>query len=473
MATYAQAGSTAGSDQPAPGEPPYPRAAYAWYVVLVLSLAYTFSFVDRQILTLLVAPIRRDLGLTNTEITLLQGIAFAIFYTFMGFPVGRMVDRSSRRTIIAIGIVVWSLATAACGLATNFWELFVARIFVGVGEAALGPAAFSLIADYFPPRRRGAALGFYGVGIYVGAGLAFVIGGLVAQQLSGVEMIVVPVLGEMHQWSLVFFVVGLPGVLVAALIFTIREPFRREVKTGLRADGTHGAVHATVGDLVAFLKGNWKTFACHNIGFGLLAMTSYGAGFWIPNYLMWNLGWDQAQAGGYYGLLVILFGTPGVILGGLLGDRLGQRGGRNARMQVGLICAIGSLVPTVGFVLVQGEVATMAVLAVATLFLSMQSSAGPAALQEVVPNQLRGQVAALYVFTVTLIGLGLGPTVMALVLDHVFGYDQAVGMAVAIVAAVALPLAGVLFWLGMAPFARSRDDLARAVGSGAPAASPA
>ena len=152
-------------------EPPYPDPMYAWYVVGILMLAYTFSFIDRQILSLLVGPIRRDLAITDTQMSLLHGLAFAIFYTFLGLPIGRVVDSRSRRKVIIIGITVWSLMTAACGLANRFVTLFLARMGVGVGEATLNPAAYSLITDYFPKEKQGRAMGIYGMGIYMGAGL--------------------------------------------------------------------------------------------------------------------------------------------------------------------------------------------------------------------------------------------------------------------------------------------------------------
>ena len=198
-----------------PTEPPYPPASYAWYVVGVLTFVYVFSFIDRTILNLLVAPIRRDLDINDTQMSVLMGSAFALAYTFFGIPLGRMADSQNRRGLIAVGFVVWSLFTAGCGLAKNFWQMLLMRIGVGVGEASLSPAAYSLIYDYFPPHRRATALSVYGTGIYLGGGLALLLGGVVIKLASAQESWVLPIIGETRPWQVIFLMVGLPGVIVS------------------------------------------------------------------------------------------------------------------------------------------------------------------------------------------------------------------------------------------------------------------
>jgi MFS family permease len=207
----------------------YPSVGYAWYVVAVLTLAYVVSFIDRQILGLLVEPIQRDLGIGEKQISLLMGLTFAVFYTLFGVPLGRLADTRSRRTIIAAGIGVWSLMTAGCGLAKHFWQLALFRVGVGVGEAALSPSAYSLIADYFRPERRSTAMSVYSMGIFVGSGLAFIVGGMVAQFSAAQESYVLPLIGGIRSWQLVFLIVGFPGLAVALLLYTIREPTRKGV----------------------------------------------------------------------------------------------------------------------------------------------------------------------------------------------------------------------------------------------------
>ena len=179
-------------------EPPWPNPIYAWYVVGVLMLAYTNSFIDRQILYLLFEPIRNDIGISDTQISLLAGLAFSVFYTVMGIPLARLADQSNRKAIITVGVASWSLMTALCGAAQNFWQLFLARIGVGVGEATLSPAAFSIISDYFPKNRIARAFSVYSMGVYFGAGLAMMIGGLVIKMVSASPTVVLPLVGEVY-----------------------------------------------------------------------------------------------------------------------------------------------------------------------------------------------------------------------------------------------------------------------------------
>src|SRR6266851_1403670 len=255
-------------------EDPYPSAGYAWYVVGVLTLVYIFSFIDRQILNLLVRPIRRDLGITDFQMSLLMGFSFALFYTFFGIPLGRLADSRSRRTIIAAGVAVWSIMTAACGLARNFAQMLLLRVGVGVGEAALSPAAYSIITDYFPSKRRSTAISVYSMGIYIGSGVAFIVGGLVAGLASAQETWNVPIVGATRPWQVVFFIVGLPGVLLSLLVYTVREPVRRGVRMMKAADGTTRVAQVPMIEVIAYLKQNWRTFFCHNVGFALLSFSS-------------------------------------------------------------------------------------------------------------------------------------------------------------------------------------------------------
>src|SRR5262245_7551860 len=296
----------------------YPRAGYAWYVVAVLTLAYMVSFIDRQILSLLVRPIRADLGISDTEISLLMGLTFAIFYTLFGIPLGRLADTRSRRTIIAAGIGFWSLMTAGCGLAKNFWQLALMRVGVGVGEAALSPSAYSLIADYFRPERRATAMSVYSMGIFIGSGLAFVLGAAVATFAAGKEDFVLPVLGTVRSWQLVFLVVGLPGLAVALLLYTIREPSRKGARR--LTDGATATQPPTTREVWAYLCDNWKTFACLNLGTALISLSSYAMSSWVPEMFGRRYGWTIRERGTVFGLIVGIAGTLGIVKGGRVGD---------------------------------------------------------------------------------------------------------------------------------------------------------
>jgi MFS family permease len=283
----------------------YPRVGYAWYVVAVLTLAYVFSFIDRQILSLLVGPIQRDLGISDKQLSLLMGASFAVFYTLFGIPLGRLADTRNRRSLIAAGIAFWSLMTAACGVTRTFWQLALARMGVGVGEATLSPSAYSLIADYFRPERRSTAMSVYSMGIYLGSGLSFILGGLVVKFASAQESLLLPFIGPIRSWQMVFLYVGLPGLAVAMLLFTIREPVRRGL-AGLR--GGQMAAHASMREVRNYLSDNRATFAFLNLGMALITLNAYGAVSWIPAMFARRHGWAPADAGLVFGLIVAFGG---------------------------------------------------------------------------------------------------------------------------------------------------------------------
>lgn len=444
------------SNDPAgpPGEGPYPDPTYAWYVVGVLTLAYVFSFIDRQILNLLVGPIERDLGIGDTQMSLLMGFSFAVFYTLFGIPLGRLADSRSRRGVIAAGVALWSVLTAGCGLARRFWQLGLLRMGVGVGEASLSPAAYSLIADYFRPERRATAISVYSMGIYIGSGLAFILGGLVVKFASGRDHFDVPLVGPTRPWQLIFFLVGLPGLLVSLLLLTVREPPRR----GGRGPGA-GAVGSPVplGEVWVYFRDNRATLAFLYLGVACLTFSSYGASTWIPTFFVRRHGWSAGEAGVVFGLVVAVAGTLGIVAGGRLADRLRLRGRADAEVRVALLAAVGWL-PFGGlYSLVPRASWAVALLVPVIFFGSAPFGVAPAAIQRMMPNPLRAQATALYLFVINLIGLGLGPTAVALVTDRVFRDNRAVGLSLLLVGLAADSAAVVLLWFGLRPYRRSLD----------------
>lgn len=445
--------------QPQENEEPYPPQGYAWYVVGVLTFVYIFSFIDRQILSLLVRPIRRDLGISDFQMSLLMGFSFALFYTFFGLPLGRLADSRSRRTIIAVGFAVWSVMTAGCGLARNFVQLLLLRMGVGVGEAALSPAAYSMITDYFPPKRRATAISVYGMGIYIGSGVAFIVGGLVSGAASVQESWDLPLVGATRPWQVVFFIVGLPGVLLALLMYTVREPVRRGIKTLTASDGTTRFAQVPKREVVAYLKQNWRTFVCHNVGFALLSFSSYGSSAWIPTFFIRNHGWNESQAGQVYGWIVAIASTLGIVAGGRLADWMVERGYKDATMRVGLIVALAWLPFGLLYPVVPNAYWAVALLIPAAFLASAPFGVSAAAIQQMMPNSMRGQASAIYLFVVNLIGLGIGPSAVAAVTDWVFEDDQAVRYSLVSVAAFAHLGAATLLWAGLKPFIASLERL--------------
>lgn len=438
---------------------PFPNQIYAWYVVIILMLAYTVSFIDRQILSLLVDPIRSDLKISDTEMSLLQGLSFAVFYTLMGLPLGRLADQRSRRGIITLGVLFWSVMTAACGFAKDYWQLFLARMGVGVGEAALSPSAYSIIADIIPPQRLSLAIGVYGIGVFLGAGLAMIIGGTIVGMVGETGSIDFFLIGEIRSWQAVFILVSLPGLLIVALMATVKEPKRRGTIRTSVVNGVEKIQGVPVREVIAYLRANLRTVALHNLAVASLVISLYGGMAWIPTFFKRIHDFGPAEVGLKYGFIILIFGTLGVLFGSWSSDRMLAKGVRDAKIRTGMYSALGVILPSIAFPLIDNPSYALALIAVATFFMTFAFGAAPAALQEIMPNQMRGQASAIYLCVISLIGLSIGPTAIALITDYVYGYDEAIRYALAIVPAVAMGLAAILFALCLKPYKDSLDHL--------------
>ncbi len=436
----------------------YPPPGYAWYVVSVLTLAYIISFIDRQILSLMVGPIQKDLGIGDKQMGLLMGLTFAVFYTLFGIPLGRLADTRSRRVIISVGIAVWSLMTAGCGLARTFWQLAVMRMGVGVGEASLSPSAYSLISDYFRPELRSTAISVYSMGIYVGSGLAFILGGFITWLVSGQESTTLPWLGPVRSWQLIFFLVGLPGLLVSLLLLTIREPIRKGVRLG--SDGS-AATPPSNREVWSYIRMNARTFLCLTLGTGLVAMYGYGAYSWIPAMLIRRFAWTQSKTGLVFGLIVAIGGTFGIVMGGRLADWLRQKGYTDSDVRVALWGAMAGLPAVLLFPMAPSANWAAVLLVPVVVFMSMPFGVAPAAIQQMMPNTMRAQATAVYLFVINLVGIGLGPTVVAALTEDVFHDKNAVHLSLLVVGVGAFCAAILLLWAALRPYRRSLETLSR------------
>ncbi len=421
---------------------------YAWYCLFILLGIYVNSFLDRSILGLLVGPIKSTVGLTDSQMGFLMGPAFAVFYTIAGLPLGWLADRMSRLTLIAVGQLFWTLSTVSFGLGGTWVHLAIARCCVGVGEASLTPSAYSLISDLFDPRRIGRALSIYGMGIYVGSGLASLIGGLLTKGYKLDQVYNLPIIGEHLGWQLVFFIVAIPTVPLTLLLLTLREPARK----GRIA--TTGKVPVSL--FFNYAKTHKGTLLCHTFGFACLALSGYGTSAWIPEFFIRTHGWTPARVGTSLGLATMILGPIGIITGGWLGDFLLQKGYLDSKMRVSLFAAIlwlpfGILCP----LMPTGE-SSFYMLLPAIFLSSIHWGIAPAALQEFMPNQMRGQVSALYLFVINLIGLGLGPMVLALVTDKIFKSDQQIHYSLLLTTGTATVLAIIALSLGLPRLRKSR-----------------
>ena len=421
----------------------WPHQGYAWFVVIILMTLYIFSFVDRMIIALLVGPIKQHLSLTDTHIGLLHGLAFAVFYTFVGVFLARLADSWNRVKLIAIGVLLWGLATAACGLAGSFASLFVARMLVGVGEATLSPAAYSLISDYFPPEKRARAMSLYTSGIYFGVGIAMIFGGLVIKLVSGGDGLDFPVVGSVEPWQAVFFLVGLPGILFCILVrLAVKEPERREVS----------ASPPTFAAFRAFFMQRRSIYLGHYIGFAFLVLYSYTFSAWSPAVLTRTYGISSADAGLWLGLAIFISAPTGIMLGSVLSTKLRPRYGKGSSVQLGAFAALLGIVPAILFPLAPTVLSAILLMGLTQFMISIPFGVAPAALHEVTPNQYRGQVIAMYLFFINIIGLGTGPLLAGLITDYVFADEAMIGYSLMVMAIVFLPLSAIILTRARKPF---------------------
>lgn len=413
-----------------PSEPAYPKPTYAWYVVVILFLAFVVSYIDRQIISLLVDPIKADLDISDTQIGLLQGFAFTVFYTFAGIPLGRLADKKNRKIIIVAGMFLWSIMTAMCGMAKSFTHLFIARIGVGAGEASLTPAANSLISDYFPKDKRGKPIALYFMGVYVGVGLSFILGGMVVGMVSSVgDTIALPLLGELSAWQMTFIVVSIPGLLLVALMATVKEPFRRGM---VSSDGKE--VDSGLGATRDFFLNHFKTYTVIFLGFGLAGSMAIGFFAWTTPLFNRIHGWEISHIGYTFGTIVMVMGTLGIILGGTIADRLLQKGQQHAYIKVAIWSVLGAMVFAGSAAMVPNPYLAFALLCPAVACFGMPVALAPAAVNYITPNQFRGQAIAIYIFIVGMINNVIGPVSVGLLNDYLFEDPMAINQSMLCVA---------------------------------------
>jgi MFS family permease len=425
---------------------PYPPTSVAWYAVVMLMLAYILSFVDRIIFGLLVGPIRQHFEINDTVFSLLYGWGFAFFYTFCGIFIGWAADRHNRRNLVVWGVAIWSLMTALCGVAKNFTQLALARIGVGVGEASLSPAAYSMAGDSFPENKLGRALSVYVIGLPLGVGLALIIGGLIIKYVATTPDFDMPLLGTIKSWQACFIIVGLPGLLLALALLTVREPVRR------KPIARTGSAIQEIGATLAYMARNWRPYLGLVFGFSVMGMVMNVFQIWGVQYFVRQHQFTVPQAGLYIGLTIAILGTIGILTGGWLTDRYRAAGKADATMRVGLIAATALIPFAATCTLMSDPTIALLLLLPIGFFTSFAFGAGGAAVVVLTPANMRAQAAAIYLFFVNMIGIGLAPFLTALLTDKVFANDLAVGKSCAIVAGGAALISALFFRWGLPHF---------------------
>ena len=414
--------------------------AYAWFVVVVLAVGVMLSFADRMIIALLVTPIKHDLHLSDSQVGLIHGLAFTILYVLAGLPLGRWADIGSRRGVIAASVVVWSLATGACAAANSFTSFFVTRLVVGVGEAGLSPAAISMISDYFPRKLRSRPLTFLVLGSSAGTGISFMVGGALVQRISAASTLRVPVLGAIHGWQAVFLLLGAIGLVFSLIFLLIREPPRHE-RTSIE--------NPSVAAAVAVL---WKMrgfFSLQFTGIGLAVLVSLGSNTWMPAMLSRRFGWGAGTTGLLLGACTAVAGITGTLMAGSITRWLDAKGVTNAAQKVTLGAVLAGILPMTIGPLLPNPALVLSCAAVGACFMLAPSTLAAVTLQEVVPNEFRGQIYAFYLLVVSFFGYAIGPLAVAFVSDNVLRDEQKVHLSLAIVAGIVLPVAALMLLLGL------------------------
>lgn len=411
------------------------RPAYAWFAVTVLALANCVSFIDRLIISLLVQPIKSDLGISDTAFSLLAGAAFAIFYCGMGLIIARWADRYSRKWIITSGIVLWCSMTALAGTARNFLQLFVYRVGVGVGEATLSPSAYSMLAGYFPPQKLALAIGVFSAGVTAGTGIAFLLGGALIGWLFTLGTVTLPLIGDLAGWRLVMVTVGVLGLPVALLMLLVREPPRAA-----------GFTPASFSEVWAHFKQHASRYGYVFAGYGTTSITAFAVMTWTPAFYQRQYGATIPEAATVIGTVALLGGLLGAFSGGMLSDRLESRGDRDAKLRVLFGCGLGLLLPSI-IAPFMPSMWTHAALIFFTFFFGTAAT-GPAGayVQSITPDRMRAQFGAAYQLSLVLVGATLGPFAVGFTTDFVFQDEMKLGWSLALTSAIANPIAVWLLW---------------------------
>jgi len=431
-----------------------PNRGQAYYTVGVLLIAYIFSIMDRQILTLLVGPIQQSLQVNDSWMGVLHGFTFAAFYSLVGLPIARLIDRGNRRWVITVGIGLWCIATAAGGLANEFWHLLLARIGVAVGEAVLLPGAVSLISDLFPTEKRGRALGVFGTGASFGVGAGLLATGLVLGYFTE-HPLTLPGLGLLQPWQTTLMSIGLPGLLVLLLMAGVPEPRSRKNAMGVKPQAR---TDVPLREVLAYLRENRRTFAALFLGAGCFYAAVYGSGGWVPTYLVREFGWSYSRVGALMGAIMCVCGPLGVVIASWLGEYWRNRGVSNGNLRVALIACILLALVSVPLLLASSLERAIPFLVLATLLWTSLFGVGAALIVEVSPAPMRGQFMAMFTGVLNLLGAGCGPVFMGLLTDYVFKDPHAIKYSILYVSLIACALAALLFCSAWGSFRQTAQN---------------
>lgn len=439
--------STSSSGTLLSGNSEYPSAVYAWYVVFVLYLLYALSFIDRGIIDFLVDAIRADLGINDFYFSLLKGLSFIALYTIMGIPLGRFADSRSRRNQLAMGIALWCTMTVLCGKADSFWGLFLARMGVGIGEACLVPCAYSLISDYFSREKRSLPLTVFSSGIMFGTFAANIVGGFVSQYAFDAGPMTIPVMGYVKPWQLSFVIVGLPGILFVLAMMSVKEPTRKE--KGGQAD-----FQATI----QYMYKNWKTYGSIIGGTTFGAMTNGAILGWLIPWFSRRFAWNNIQIGSYLGTCTLIFGSLGNFTSGALANRYIGKGKKAVYIKLMMAAEALVIIPILLAHAVDNPYWVICCVGGVIFFGGVSSGLGPASLQTITPNEMRGQVTAICFLIIGLVAANAGISAVGWLTSYVFVDDMMVRSSAVIVGLIASVFGVITLRFGLHSYERTAGE---------------
>lgn len=452
-----EANFTATEPASTPGAKADPAAIRPYYTLFVLGVVILFTVLDRQVLALMIEPIKADYGISDTQAALLLGAAFSLTYAFAGLPIARIADRTNRRNLIAICTAFWSAMTVACGLAQSYTQLFLARMGIGIGEAGYGPATWSMVTDIFPREKVAMATGTLAIGAQLGLGLALVIGGGAYAMVAHLPPIDVPLIGLIRAWHWPFIIVGFPGILWAVVVVTtLKEPKRR----GRLPAAETKAKSVPVREVARYMAKDWRTYSAIIGGSCLQALFSLGSLQWMPTLFIREFGWSLTKVGLVQGAVIMLVGPIGLIAGGKLSEVLTRRGVPGANMQI-VFWSMWITVPlAILFPLIPNPWIMLAVYGLTMFVSGIKGGPGIAAMQIITPNRMRAQIGAVSLFTANVVAFALGPLIVALFTDYLFKDPSDLKYSMSLAAAVLGPPAILIVWQGVKPYARSFERTA-------------
>jgi predicted MFS family arabinose efflux permease len=429
----------------------YGSSLYLWWVIFLLTMASTISIIDRQVLNVMIGPVKRDLGgLSDIQVSLIMGFAFTFFYTIMSYPAGWISDRYNRRNLMAAGIVAWSMMTMLCGMASTYWQLFFARMGVGVGEATLGPASNSTLADYFKPTRLPLAIGIVSAAPFIGQGLANIIGAPLVDYLETVPNIALPVVGEVYSWQMVFLIIGAPGILIGALMMTIREPARQ----GKMSEETKAVPFSEVW---AFLMQRKKLFFFLFAAYLGLSIQGWSLFSWIVEFYIRDHGWTRTEIGLIYGTIAMVVGIGGSISGGAFAGYMIARGYKDATLRIVFWGTCALLPLAFALTLVPDPWVGIWILVPVTFFMATPPGLMMATLQSVCPNELRGQAVAFYLISVNFLAYTFAPSLPPVLTRLLFGGEEGLGAAISFLSIFTYGSASLCLYLSLKHYRDALD----------------